>query len=184
MKVVSKEDVIKTLGDTGNLDNPGVLPVIQKSVGFYELTIEDETTLFSLIYQSHPHNRILTPFRSKKDHFYTVGEVADLMIQNKWTFEAFVAGNIQGDYKPFFFEGMMPIYRNYNHDLAHHVIVRPVGERTRYFCPHGTFYIEDGAHRTLVTTYLIKTGRIPFRPLKYFFIQPKQTKTWLERQFL
>lgn len=184
MKAISKQAVIDTLSKSGNLANPGVRPVVEKSVGFYELTIEDEATLFSLIYQSHPHNRILTPFKSKKDHYYTVGEVADYMIQNKWTFEDFVAGKIKGDYKTFFFNGMMPIYNDYNHDLAHNVIVRPVGERTRYFCPHGTFYIEDGAHRTLVTVYLIKTGKIKFQPLRYFFIQPKQTKNWLERALL
>jgi hypothetical protein len=171
-------------GDSGNLVSSFVEDTLNNSVGFFELVIEDETTLRQLLYPSNPQSRILAPLKSSKDHYYTLGEVVDRMIENKWTFEALAKGEIPGDYKTNFFTPMMPIFTNYDHKKAQYVLLRPIGERSRYYCPKGLFYIEDGAHRTLVTAYLLKTKQIEFQALTYHFIQPRQHKNWLERFLL
>ena len=183
MRSISKEEMLEKQNAKGNLGS-FVVETIHNSVGFYEMIIEDEATLRSLLYPSNPQSRILAPLKSVKDHYYTLGEVVDRMIENKWTFEALAKGEIPGDYRTDFFEPMMPIFNNYDYNKAQYVLIRPIGERSRYYCPKGLFYIEDGAHRTLVTAYLIKTKQIEFQPLTYHLIQPKQTKSWLERLVL
>lgn len=184
MRAITQNELLEAQRKNGNLAKSFVEKTIKNSVGFFELIIEDEETLRSLLYPSHPQSRLLAPLKSKKDHYYTLGEVVDRMIANNWTFEDLAKGTIPGDYHTNFFEPMMPIYTNYDPKKANYVLLRPIGERSRYFCPRGLFYIEDGAHRTLVTAYLLKTKQLSFTPLTYHLIQPKQTKNWLERILL
>ncbi len=183
MRHISKEAMLAKQEAKGNL-GVFVAETIHNSVGFYEMPIEDEATFYSLLYPSNPQSRLLAPLKSAKDHYYTLGEVVDRMIENKWTFEALAKGEVDGDYRTDFFMPMMPILNSYDHEKAQYVLIRPIGERSRYYCPKGLFYIEDGAHRTLVTAYLLKTKQIDFQPLIYHFIQPQQHKNWLERLLL
>jgi hypothetical protein len=183
MRSITKEALWQAQKDAGNM-GAFVDETIQNSVGFYELIIEDEETLRSLLYPSHPQSRILAPLKSSKDHYYTLGEVVDRMIENDWTFEALANGEIEGEYNTNFFTPMMPLFNDFDIKRAQYVLLRPIGERSRYYCPKGLFYIEDGAHRTLVTAYLLRKKQIKFEPLTYHLIQPRQRKNWLERLVL
>ena len=181
MKSLTYNQAYSLLEKSNNLTKKEVGETLAKSVGFYEVLLEDKETLFHLLYQSTAHLRILTPLKGYKNHHYTLENVVDRMIENQWTFEDLANGRIKGDYQQEFFKQCQTIYQNYDPEKTNYLLLRPFSDRSRYFCPSALFYIEDGGHRTLVTAYLIKTNQLTFTPIKTILCLPNQHKKGFDK---
>jgi len=181
MKSLTFDQTYSLLESSGNLKKSFVEATLRNSTRFFELTLEDEASFYSLLYPSIPACRILTPMKGYRNHHYTLGDVAERVVSQGWTFDKLVDGTLEGEYDPNFFKSCLTITSNFDKDKSQYLVLRPFSDRSRFFCPEATFYIEDGAHRSLAIATMLKSGSLTFFPLKCIVILPKQEKSMMDR---
>ncbi|MSR88293.1 MAG: hypothetical protein EXS67_01385 [Candidatus Margulisbacteria bacterium] len=165
MRSVDKSIVISQLTASGATKNGFLNRTLASTTHFHTFTIEDETTLFSLIWHYHKATQLLTPGTWIGGKVYTVGDVAKYMLDHQITFQALASGSLPGTYTPNWFESCVNIYENFNEATFNALVVQLPNNTERKDCPNGTFRIIDGTHRTLVLSYLLLQKKRAFKPI-------------------
>lgn len=165
MRSIEKSIVISQLTESGATQNGFLNRSIAAANHFYTFNIEDETTLFSLIWHYHKATQLLTPGTWIGGKVYTVGDVAKYMLDNQITFQALASGSLPGTYIPNWFESCVKIYETFNEESFNALVVQLPNNVERKDCPTGTFRIIDGTHRTLVLSYLLLQKKRTFKPI-------------------
>jgi len=173
MKHCSKESVIAQLSQNNALVNGFLTRTVAQAVGFYRWTIEDADTLYSLIWHYHKSSQILTPGHWFGGKLYTVGDVAKYMINQGYTFEGLANRAYKGTYDPNWFKACASIDANLDWSKYDTFVVQPSNNAERRDCPHGTFRLIDGVHRSLTYAVKLLRNEIQFKPVDAILVLPK-----------
>lgn len=133
----------------------------------------DTFELFSnVIWHFSSYSRVLTPPRWwGGGRVYTVGQVAQRMLVNGWTFSDLVEGKIKGDYKPDWFESCLDIYEHFDWEMCQPVMLLKPEFVHKLDCPKSSYRLIDGIHRSLVITYLVLKGELVYKPVNGILIR-------------
>jgi hypothetical protein len=138
----------------------------------YSITIEDQETFLSLIWQERDDSRLLTPH----DQPRTLRDVAMRIIDGQHTFSSLACdlGRPRDQHRPDWFQKCIPIAESFSYDAFGPVALVPATDGERRQSPNGTFYIYDGIHKTLVLSTLLLNRTLSFRPLDAILLIPRR----------
>jgi hypothetical protein len=172
MRTIHREEARKILLDDqiagGRGDDRVCRAVDSVTTSCFVVTLEDQESLFSLIWHDVQASQILT-----KDQSLLVGDVARRMIDRGWTFEKLATGGVVGDYDPGYFLGCVQIDEAFSFErfLWPTFVLPNKGEQRR--CPTGTLYLMDGTHRTLVLAKRVLLGETIYQPIEGLLLVPR-----------
>lgn len=143
-----------------------------KTGEIFLLTIVDAESLLSLIWQARTDSRLLTPFGQPR----TLRDVANRVIRAGYTF-ARLASNPpleKGCHSPAWFEKCLPIAESFSYEDFGFVAITLANDSERNESPNGSFYIFDGAHKTLVLSTLLLSDRVTFHAVTAMLLLPRR----------
>lgn len=116
----------------------------------YLLTIDSVELFLSLIWLARNDSRLLTPNGESR----TLKHVAKRVINQNLTIEALASylGKPDNIHNPRWFDKCVPIAQSFRYEHFGHIALVEASESEKRGSPTGTYYINDGAHKTLVLT--------------------------------
>lgn len=135
-------------------------------------TIDDLDTFLSLIWQARDDSRLLTPANRSR----TLRDVATRFVKSRFSFPR-LASNPPLDrhnHDPTWFKQCVPIAESFSYGRFGFVAVTPANDHERADSPTGTYYIFDGAHKTLVLSVLLLTGAVMFQTVTAILLIPRR----------
>ncbi len=174
MQHILKETVLQELDEkrsAGNHVDSRLFTAIAKARSLYIFPLRDKTSFLSLIWHEINESRFLTP----KGLPRTLYDVAERMTSNNWTFEN-LSSNIgfpANQHQPEWFKECLIINANFDHALFGRIAVVQANDNERKQSPTGTFYIYDGAHKSLVLSRLLLSNKVEFNPVEVLLILPR-----------
>ncbi len=148
-----------------------IIKYIKKSEGLFYLTLEDKESFLSLIWLERNGLRLLASGNSR-----TLGDVCQEMATRGLTFKN-LASNLGIDNKihdPKWFENCVVLEKNFTYEKFGLLIVVPANDSERKQSPKGSFYIIDGAHRSLVLGKLLLSNEVNFQPIELLLMLPEK----------
>jgi hypothetical protein len=175
MKWVSSADVLSRLHDRearGHHVDARLIQAVMGPGSLFLLTLDDEQSFLSLIWQEIDPTRLLTPRGLPR----TLGDVAGRMVEHAWTFASLSQpmGLPPTQHLPAAFESFERINSEFDFAEFDFVAVMAANDSERRQSPHGTFYIYDGVHRTLVLAHRILTKQSLYQPVEILLITPRR----------
>jgi hypothetical protein len=138
----------------------------------FSLVLDDADSFFSLIWQEIDASRLLTPQRQAR----TLKDVASRFVGGKYSFEDLAKCQElpTQQHQSAWFEKCLPISKNFSYDKFGFITVVPANDSEQRQSPTGTFYIFDGAHKTLVLSVLLITNQIRYKPIQAVLLIPRR----------
>ncbi len=138
----------------------------------YQLTIEDHESFLSLVWQEIDDSRLLTPPKQPR----SLRDVAQRFVEGDYTFEtlSLPLGLPPTKHQPEWFQKCLPIAESFQYDSFGFVTLMQLNDWERKQTPHGTFYIYDGAHKSLVLSTLLVKGDTIFQPVDAILLTPRR----------
>lgn len=153
---------------TGHHIDSRLFTAIEKAKSLHILPLRDKTSFFPMIWHEIDESRLLTPKGSPR----TLRDVTERMITNNWTFDK-LSSNIgfpANQYQPEWFHKCLQINVNFDYDLFGRIAVVQANDAERKQSPTGSFYIYDGAHKSLVLSKLFLSNELEFKPIEILLI--------------
>jgi hypothetical protein len=174
MRQVSNSEVLKRLGAREVLDHhvdERLTQAVKGSGSLFLFTLEDEASFLSLIWQEIDPTRLLTPRGQPR----TLGDVANRMLQNSWTFSSLCnpMGLHPTQHDPGAFRSFEALDADFDISKFDLLAVVPANDSERRQSPHGTFYIFDGVHRSLVLAHRVLSRQVDYHPVEALLITPR-----------
>jgi hypothetical protein len=145
------------------IDEPG-------SLDFWHLASESE--FLALIWQARDDSRLLTPPGRPR----TLGAVAERMIDQRYTFDRLASdfGLPRSVHNPDWFAPCRDIYNHFDGALFDFVALTPATSAERNENPQSSWYIYDGAHKTLVLAYRLLAREYLYQPVETLLLSPRR----------
>lgn len=175
MKKISHYDAIRILNRTPALENDFLRNKINNATCFFDIDVSDEESFYSLIWHYHRSSQLLTPKKYLGGKYYTVGDIADYMIEKGYTFEGLTQQKYPGKYDPDWFRHCLYIQYHFDWEAFQHLTVQMPSKVELSDCPTGTFRLIDGTHRTLTLAYMLKRKKIKFQPIQGILCREKSS---------
>ena len=175
MRQVDRETITRQLHGRcarGHHVDGRLIEQIKVSENLFVITLKDEASFLSLIWQEIDPTRILTPAGERR----TLRDVAQRMIANSWTFETLAAPmDIPPElYDPEAFRSFVQIDSAFDFAEFGSIAVMPATDSERTQSPSGTFYIYDGVHRSLVLAHRLLNKKTVFQPVEVLLLTPRR----------
>jgi hypothetical protein len=174
MQHILKETVLQELDEkrsAGNHVDSRLFTAIAKARSLYIFPLRDKTSFLSLIWHEINESRLLTP----KGLPRTLHDVSERMTANNWTFDKLSSnlGFPADQHKPEWFKKCLMINENFDYALFGRIAVVQANDNERKKSPAGSFYIYDGAHKSLVLSKLLLANEVEFKPVEALLILPR-----------
>lgn len=176
MKTITIEEAKQIIHAQNGFDNGSFKRKIRNAKLLYYFTIEDSEFLYKLIWHYRKETQVLTPGTWYGGKLYTIGDVADYMIEQGWTLEDLHQGKVKGTYSPDWFESCTKIATQFDYAKFGVLFVQPAHHHEKRDCPYSLFRSIDGAHRLLTLSYLLKTKQISFSPMPIICVVEEKKK--------
>ena len=174
MNRIGKDVVLETLERrqaAGYHVDQRLLRGVNRTRSLFLLSMEDENSYLSLIWQESDPARLLTP----AGHPRTLRDVATRLIESDRSFEMLShdLGFQRNQHQPEWFERCIPIDSDFNFEyFGWLAIVLPTGNE-RDQSPTGSFYIFDGIHKSLVLAKKLFNQEVVFQPIEALLLLPR-----------
>lgn len=175
MKQITSEyatDALRRHRANGNhVDDPLFLET-ERAESLFVLHIEDHLAFYSLIWHQIDPSRLLTP-RGKSR---TIEDVANRLQQYDYQFSrlAHPMNLPANEHDPTWFQTCAKIDAEFDWANFGWISMVLPNDIERKQSPKGTFYIRDGAHKSLVLAKRLISREIEFRPLEALFLVPRR----------
>jgi hypothetical protein len=174
MRQISTTEVLHVLDErkrSGHHIDQRVYTAVAASAGLFLLTLADEASFLSLVWQQSDGVRLLVP----RGRSRTLRDVAQRMIAESFTFERLASdlGRPKEEHDPEWFRVCTPINASFDLGRFGWVTVVPASDSERKESPGGSLYIFDGVHKTLVLSKRLVSGETQFRPVEALLILPR-----------
>jgi hypothetical protein len=174
MQHILKETVLQELDNrqsAGNHVDSRLFTAIEKAISLYTFPLRDKISFLSLIWHARDDSRLLTPKGSPR----TLHDVAERMIVNNWTFDKLSSnlGVSADQHNPEWFKKCLPINENFDYAIFGRIALVQANDNERKQSPSGSFYIYDGAHKSLVLSKLLLANEFEFKPIEALLILPR-----------
>lgn len=138
----------------------------------FSITLEDQDSFLSLIWQEIDDSRLLTPRCQPR----TLREVAMRFIHAGYNYESLACdiGLSHNQHQPAWFAKCIPIANSFSYEAFGSIALVPANDSERTQSPTGSFYIYDGIHKTLVLSTLLLSEQIAFQPLEAILLTPRR----------
>lgn len=138
----------------------------------YQLTIEDRESFLSLVWQEIDDSRLLTPPNQPR----SLRDVAQRFDKSGYTFKSLSSplGLPPTQHQPEWFQKCLQISEPFQFELFGFVTLMQLNDGERRQTPHGTFYIYDGAHKSLVLSALLVKDNVVFQPVDAILLTPRR----------
>ena len=171
MKTISKDEVNKYLNCRKNRGlhiDSRLMDAIKKDKCFYLIELNDEESFLSLIWHEIDASRLLTP----KGESRCLQDVANRFNKRNYTFEKLSESmNLSANqHDPHWFEACIPINNNFEYENFGWIVIQEANENEMKQSPCGTFYIYDGAHKSLVLATKLKEKEIEYKKIEALLI--------------
>jgi hypothetical protein len=175
MNPVSGPEVIARLSAReaiGHHVDPRLIQAVNAPGNLFLITMEDEKSFLSLIWQEINPTRLLTPWGQPR----TLGDVAGRMIEHSWTFSSLSRpmGLMPMFHDPAAFESFEALNAGFDISKFDFIAVTPANDSERRQSPNGTYYIYDGVHRALVFAYRVLSGQMEYHPVEALLMTPRR----------
>jgi len=146
---------------------------VEKPGSLYLLNIEDKDTFYSLIWHEIDATRILTPANRPR----TLYDIANRIAENKYTFTQLAQnmGQQNSEHCPKWFKNCVLINAQFDFSKFGWITLVLANDQERRQSPEGTFYIYDGAHKTLVLAKKLLLGEIRYQPIEALLLVPRRS---------
>jgi hypothetical protein len=174
MRQVSGTEVLKRLSARealGHHVDPRLIQEVNAPGSLFLLTLEDERSFLSLIWQEGDYTRLLTPGRPR-----ALADVAGRMIANSWTFSSLChpMGLDLKYHDPAAFESFRALDAGFDISKFDFIALTPANEAEKRQSPSGTYYIYDGVHRALVLAHRVMSGQSTYQPVEALLLTPRR----------
>lgn len=177
MRSIQKKEVLAKLilmKSTGNHVNEHLFRAVDSSKALFLISLEDSATFLSLIWQEISKSRLLTPNNESRILY----DVTKRMLENSWTFEKLSAnlGLPKHQHNPEWFKTCFEIDKEFDFERFGWVTIVPATKYEQTQSPEGSFYIYDGAHKSLVLSKRLLRNETEFQPIEALYILPRPKK--------
>src|SRR2546422_11510954 len=174
MRRISKTEVRHSLEERQRLGiriDRRVFAAVDASAALFLLTLADEDSFLSLVWQQSDGVRLLAPHGRSR----TLRDVAQRMRGASSTFEMLASdlGRPKEEHDPDWFRVCAKINAAFDFDRFGWVTVVPANDSERRQTPDGSLYIYDGVHKTLVLSKRLVSGETLFRPVEALLVLPR-----------
>lgn len=149
-----------------------LLKAIHDEGEMYFITLEDQQTFFSLIWQEIDASRLLTPFGVPR----TLNDVLSRFNSEGHSFES-LSNSLdlpRTHHKPEWFKDCVKIDQEFDINKFGWLTVVSANDAERNSTPKGTFYIYDGNHRALILAKRILAGETKYQPIECLYLVPRR----------
>jgi hypothetical protein len=149
-----------------------LLREIDREGELFLLRLEDDACFLSLIWQESDPARLLTPGGTPR----TLRDVVLRFRQAEYTFESLTQprGLPREQHHPEWFRPCVEIDRGFDFDKFGWVALVAANDGERSQSPHGTFYLYDGTHKTLVLAKRLLAGETAYQPIDALYLVPRR----------
>lgn len=174
MKQMSKDWTLQKIRErqkAGNHVDDRLVKAVKESEALFLLTLEDENSFLSLIWQEIDDTRLLTPPGESR----TLRDIVHRMIDQSLTLEDLTSdlGKPEHSHKPEWFKKCLVINSDFDFNHFGWIAVVPAIDSERTQSPTGSFYIYDGVHKTLVLSKRLLSGETQFQPVEALLLLPR-----------
>ena len=175
MKQTTADEMLKRLDERkkrGHHIDERLIQAVQAPGNLFMISLEDEASFLSLIWQESDPARLLTPPSQPR----TLRDVAGRMVDNSWTFASLSTfiGRPSTQHDPTWFERCKRIDSNFDFDQFDFLAIVAANDSERHQSPAGSFYIFDGIHRALVLAHRVLAGNTIYQPTEALLITPRR----------
>ncbi len=128
------------------------------------LILETENEFLDLVWQAVPATRPLTP----QGHPRSLRDCASRLASVGWSFEALVEAGYP------WFQTCNIIDRAFDIDKVGCVAVTPLVATEAQDTPHGTYYVYDGVHKSIVLAKRLLRREVQYAPMKALLLEPRR----------
>jgi hypothetical protein len=174
MKRIGSLEILKWIEareTRGHRVDARLIGAVKAAISLSLFTIHDEASFLSLVWQEIDDSRLLTPLGQSR----TLADVAARIVANRWTIDSLSRpmGLPQSEHRPGWFEPCVTINSEFNFEDFDFVGLVAANDSERRQSPRGTFYIYDGAHKTLVLAHRLLTKQTAFHSTEGLLITPR-----------
>jgi hypothetical protein len=175
MKFLNQEDASNLLNEQkekGFHVDSRLLEEVKKDGRYFIIDLKDKESFLSLIWQESDPGRLLTP----RNQTRCLSDVGKRFIDNNYTFEKLSEpmGLSSTLHDPEWFRKCNNINDKFDFNHFGLLAIVPSTDGERQQSAHGTFYIYDGMHKSLVLTIKLLKEEIEYQNIQALLMIPRR----------